>query len=138
MGTHNQIPLTDVNSQLYIRQVEEKMGTDNVVNHGKAQAAAKEVLKKLSKRKDPSVQKNKTSVCVFYAKGNCKRALDCPFSHQTVVPIKTSGSKIEKKKVVPDAMLKALPVAAAPSERDGAYPSQNPDSLGTQTRIFRS
>ena len=127
-----------MNSQLYIRQLEEKMGADQVVSHGKAQAAAKEVLKKLSKRKDPLVQKNKTVICVFYAKGNCKRSLDCPFSHQTEIPVKSSGNKIEKKRSVPESYLKEMPVAATPNEKDNDYISQNPHSLGTKTRNFRS
>jgi pre-mRNA-splicing factor RBM22/SLT11 len=83
LGTHNSIPMTDVNAQLYVRKMEAQFGQEAVVNHGKAERAAKEVLKKFVRQKaDPYTQKNKVVVCAFYKKGNCKRGVDCPFGHE--------------------------------------------------------
>jgi hypothetical protein len=45
-----------------------------VVNHGRAESAAKEVLKKLAKAQAaPYTMRNKSTICAFYQKGNCKR-----------------------------------------------------------------
>lgn len=45
-----------------------------MVNHGRAESAAKEVLKKLAKAKAaPYTMRNKSTICAFYQKGNCKR-----------------------------------------------------------------
>jgi len=60
-----------------------KMGNTAVVNHGKAESAAKEAIKKLAKSSfQPYAVKSKASICSFYVKGNCKRGSDCPFTHQ--------------------------------------------------------
>jgi pre-mRNA-splicing factor RBM22/SLT11 len=83
LGIHHSIPTTDVNAQVFVRSIEQKMGTASVVNHGKAESAAKQVLKKLvTASTDPYIQRNRTTICSFYVKGNCKRDKDCPFLHQ--------------------------------------------------------
>lgn len=136
------------------------MGGEAVVNHGKAESAAKEALKLMAKSSaDPYTQKNKTSFCAFYARGNCKRDKDCPFLHQ--MPHKTSSrngalvkarteraaavkaadeAEAEKNVDLKDAL--AIPVPApvgkekAASGSKSLYPSQNPALLGTSTRTF--
>ncbi|KAJ3273833.1 RNA binding motif protein 22 [Terramyces sp. JEL0728] len=125
LDTHNAIPMTD-------------MGGAEVVNHGKAESAAKEVLKKLAKATaDPYTQRNRTTVCAFYQKGNCKRDKDCPFLHE--MQEKKMSKKLkeqwkEKEKTVPLEKVLDLPVQAPPKEGDAnKYPSQNPALLGTST-----
>jgi pre-mRNA-splicing factor RBM22/SLT11 len=94
LGIHHSIPLTDVNAQVFVRSLEHKMGDAPIVNHGKAESAAKEVLKKLVKSStDPYTQRNRTSICAFYVKGNCKRDLECPFLHQMPDTKKTNLTK---------------------------------------------
>jgi pre-mRNA-splicing factor RBM22/SLT11 len=95
LGVHQSIPTTDVNAQVFVRSLEQKMGGAAVVNHGKAESVAKEVLKKLVKSTtDPYTQRNKTSICSFYIKGNCKRDKDCPFLHQMPENKKRIAKKI--------------------------------------------
>jgi pre-mRNA-splicing factor RBM22/SLT11 len=101
LGTHNAIPLTDVNSQLYVRRMEQEFGDALVVNHGKAESAAKEVLKKLVRQTaDPFTQKTKVVYCQFYKKGNCKREQECPFRHE--MPLEKSLTKTALKKGILD------------------------------------
>ncbi|KAJ3257630.1 RNA binding motif protein 22 [Boothiomyces macroporosus] len=143
LDTHNSIPMTDVNTQMYVRKMEAQMGGEEVVNHGKAESAAKEVLKKLAKASaDPYTQRNRTTVCAFYQKGNCKRDKDCPFLHE--MQEKKMSKKLkeqwkENEKTVPLEKVLDLPVQAPPKEGETSkYPTQNPALLGTSTRNFRS
>ena len=59
------------------------MGDTAVVNHGKAESAAKEVLKRLARGpNEPYKSGIKEHVCAFFIKGNCKRGVACPFKHE--------------------------------------------------------
>ncbi len=152
MGTHNSIPMSDVNSQIYVRKMEAQMGGAAVVNHGKAESAVKEVLKKIAKASaDPYTQRNKSSICAFYARGNCKRDKDCPFLHQMpgskkstssgggAVKTMTSDASEEQTKTVELEDALAVPVPApVGKDKTKNYPSQNPNLLGTSTRTFTS
>ena len=88
LESHSGMPTTDVNTQVYVRKMEQQMGDSAVVNHGKAESAAKEVLRKLSKGASQPYNKystgsaSRTPICPFYIKGNCKRDLDCPLRHE--------------------------------------------------------
>ncbi|KAH6592833.1 hypothetical protein BASA50_007883 [Batrachochytrium salamandrivorans] len=82
LESHSGMPTTDVNTQVYVRKMEEQMGDDKVVNHGKAEAAAKEVLRKLERKtSDLNQQKKRAVACAFFLKGICKRGEECPLSH---------------------------------------------------------
>nr|KAJ3418949.1 Pre-mRNA-splicing factor slt11 [Polyrhizophydium stewartii] len=83
LDSHGGMPSTDVNTQVYVRKMEEQMGDDKVVNHGKAESAAKEVLRKLARTSsDPYQTKSKAPLCSFFIKGICKRGLECPMRHE--------------------------------------------------------
>ena len=49
VDVHSAIPMSDINAQIHLRQKEKEMGTASVVNTGKAESVAKQVLQKLSK-----------------------------------------------------------------------------------------
>ena len=126
------------------------MAGQAVVNHGRAESAAKEVLKKIAKSKaDPYTQRNKSSVCAFYVRGNCKREGNCPFLHE--MPIKkgaagagssksttAANDKEDQEKTVDLEKVLELPVPAPVGKDKKSYPSQNPNLLGTATRTFTS
>lgn len=96
LQTHHSIPMSDVNSQVYVRSMEQKFNNASVVNHGLPEEAAKVVLSKLIKKATQPYQKrNRASRCAFYIKGNCKRDKDCPFLHE--MPEK---KKLEKHGVI--------------------------------------
>ncbi|KAJ3371052.1 RNA binding motif protein 22 [Kappamyces sp. JEL0680] len=158
LGTHNSIPMSDVNTQVYVRKMEAQIGGQAVVNHGKAESAAKQVLKKLvSSQSAPySVSRGKGTICAFYARGNCKRSENggsCPFVHEMPeggTRTRKAGASTSISKA-PDAaageepktlsIKEAIAVTPAPagSASDHAkYPSQNPNMLGTSTRSFRN
>ncbi|KAK6095351.1 hypothetical protein BDV3_006283 [Batrachochytrium dendrobatidis] len=82
LESHGGMPTTDVNTQVYVRKMEEQMGDDKVVNHGKAESAAKEILRKMAKKSlDPHQQQKRKVMCSFFFKGICKRGEECPLSH---------------------------------------------------------
>jgi hypothetical protein len=122
------------------------MGGAQVVNHGKAESAAKEVIKKLTKKAATPYQKRTdTMICSFYVKGNCKRADDCPFAHEMPPPkIKKSTLRKENIKIVgvveplnESTVIYADPENVATTSDVGLFPSQNANLLGTSTRNFK-
>ncbi|KAI8894721.1 hypothetical protein BC833DRAFT_603908 [Globomyces pollinis-pini] len=154
LNTHNAIPMSDVNTQMYIRNMEAKMGDSTVVNHGKAESAAKEVLKKLAKSAaDPYTRRNRSNVCAFYLKGNCKRDKACPFLHEvsdavllkhklkgqttTTKPIPTTTDDTNQQQTSQNASIALVP-PPPPGDSKDRYPSQNPSMLGTTTRTYRA
>jgi pre-mRNA-splicing factor RBM22/SLT11 len=122
------------------------MGGAQVVNHGKAESAAKEVIKKLTqKAATPYQKRSNTMICSFYVKGNCKRADDCPFAHEMPAPkIKKSTLRKENIKVVgviepskESKVIYADPENQVTSSDVGLFPSQKGNLLGTSTRSFK-
>lgn len=99
LEVHDSIPISDVNAQVYVHKLEAQMGDAQVVNHGKSESAAKEVIKKLTQKSSAPYQKRtKSMLCSFYIKGNCKRGEECPFTHEMPEP-KIKKSALKKKNV---------------------------------------
>ncbi|KAI8929340.1 hypothetical protein BC831DRAFT_444085 [Entophlyctis helioformis] len=83
------MPTDQVNTLYHVRNMEEQMGDNKVVNHGRAESAAKEVLKKLARKggepyqsQDQQQQKSRTMICSFFLRGTCKRGETCPLRHE--------------------------------------------------------
>ena len=51
------------------------------ISFGKADAAGKELLKRLA-RSDPGYKRNRPHLCSFFAKGSCSRGDECPYRHE--------------------------------------------------------
>lgn len=146
--------MSAVNTQVYVSKMEEKMGGAAVVNHGRAESAAKEVLKKLARAQtDPYSQRNRTAICAFYLKGNCKRDKDCPFLHEMPQKKKKAMAGLQGdeaivvakpiplvRKVPMNEMIVPLPPGSVVEKYilfHHRYPSQNSSILGTATRTFK-
>ena len=119
------------------------MNGQAVVNYGQAEQSAKQVLQKIHKGQTSSyVMRDRSSVCSFYAKGNCKRGPLCPFLHEMpdkkIVSATINKDDGKKDEQVSIEQLIELPLVPAPGKQKEKYPSQNPAVLGTTTRSFRS
>jgi len=82
-------PTSDINREFFAQNaeaaiadgIEGGVGASGAVNFGKADPAAKEMLKKLA-RNDPYYHRNKPHLCSFFAKGTCTRGDACPYRHE--------------------------------------------------------
>lgn len=93
---HHSVPMTDVNAQVFVRKIESQMGDAVIVNHGKSEAVAKKVIKKLAKEaSEPYAKRSKSIICSFYVKGNCKRGVECPFTHEMPAPKRVNTSLVK-------------------------------------------
>lgn len=105
-----------------------------VVNHGKAESAAKEVLKMIAKSQaDPYRMRNKSSICAFYQKGNCKREASCPFLHE--MRSVSSVKLLEEKKKATSEQVKRISVKDLELMKD--MPISEPPPGSTNGRYYQ-
>lgn len=93
LGVTQKAPTSAINREFYAQNIEaaiENGVEDNTsgggasggaVNFGRADPAAREMLKKLA-RQHPSYNRNKPHFCSFFAKGECNRGDACPYRHE--------------------------------------------------------
>ncbi|KAK4053065.1 Pre-mRNA-splicing factor slt11 [Microbotryomycetes sp. JL201] len=86
LGQRNQAPTSNINREYYAQNVEANLedAATGAVNFGKADSAAKDLLKRLA-RTDPGYKRNRPRLCTFYAKGACNRGDECPYRHELPV-----------------------------------------------------
>ncbi|KAI8816206.1 uncharacterized protein EV422DRAFT_298380 [Fimicolochytrium jonesii] len=89
LESQDSVPDSAVNKEFFIASVEGKLGNDSLINYAKADSAAREQLKRMS-RPDPYYKRNRPHICSFYVKGDCKRGDECPYRHE--LPIKNDMS----------------------------------------------
>ncbi|KAJ3049251.1 RNA binding motif protein 22 [Rhizophlyctis rosea] len=90
------VPQSNVNREFFVQNAEREMGNQSLVDYGKADSAAKEVLKKMT-RVEPYYKRNKPHICSFYVKGECKRGDECPFRHELPVANDLSNQNIKDR-----------------------------------------
>ncbi|KAJ3227528.1 RNA binding motif protein 22 [Clydaea vesicula] len=80
------VPKSDVNRQFFIAKMDSQLANnESLIDYGKADSAAKELLKKMS-RTEPYTQRNKPHICSFFVKGECNRGDECPYRHEQPLP----------------------------------------------------
>ena len=72
------IPTSEVNTEYFVQNMANREDADTTLRYGKADSAAKELLKSMT-RKDPYHDRNKVKPCSFFAKGECHKGNACPF-----------------------------------------------------------
>ena len=91
LGVTSKAPTSAINREFYAQNVEAALengvqdntagASGGAVNFGKADPAAREMLKKLA-RQHPSYNRNRPHLCSFFAKGECNRGDTCPYRHE--------------------------------------------------------
>lgn len=79
-------PTSAINREYYAQNMEGKIeeGASGAISFGKADAAGRELLKRLA-RSDPGYKRNRPHLCSFFAKGSCSRGDECPYRHELPV-----------------------------------------------------
>lgn len=96
MNIQDGVPRSDVNREFFVQSVEGKLGNDSLVDYGKADSVAKEVLKKMT-RTEPYYKRNRAHICSFFVKGICKRGDECPYRHEMPVENDLSHQNIKDR-----------------------------------------
>ncbi|WVQ86060.1 pre-mRNA-splicing factor SLT11 [Cryptococcus sp. DSM 104549] len=84
LGRKGQAPMSDINKQYYIQNLEAQMADSpdgQSFDSEVANRAGREMLKNLA-RSDPNYKRNRPHLCSFFVKGECKRGGECPFRHE--------------------------------------------------------
>ncbi|KAJ3042707.1 RNA binding motif protein 22 [Rhizophlyctis rosea] len=90
------VPKSNVNREFFVQNAEKQLGDQSLVDYGKADSAAKEVLKKMS-RVEPYYKRNRAHICSFFVKGQCNRGDACPFRHELPVENDLSNQNIKDR-----------------------------------------
>jgi len=100
LAVQSEAPTSDINREYYAQNMEAKVcdhstwttrlsnlypskldGDKNGLGTGKTKSAGKDMLKELA-RTDPYYKRNRTHICSFFVKGDCKRGNECPYRHE--------------------------------------------------------
>lgn len=87
LGQKSAAPTSAINREYYAQNMEGKLedgSASGAISFGKADAAGKELLKRLA-RSDPGYKRNRPHLCSFFAKGSCSRGDECPYRHELPV-----------------------------------------------------
>ena len=71
-------------------------GNKSGLDSGRASSAGKEMLKQLA-RTDPYYKRNRSHVCSFFVKGDCKRGTECPYRHEMPVDNDLSNQNLQDR-----------------------------------------
>lgn len=104
LGNTSMVPNSNVNTEYYVTNMS-KSDQSYSSRIGKADSAAKEMLKSLSR---PSQHKNKTRVCSFFQKGECQKGDACPFRHEIALGSQSNASIKDKYHGVNDPLAKKI------------------------------
>ncbi|KAL8286152.1 hypothetical protein RQP46_004640 [Phenoliferia psychrophenolica] len=98
LGQRSQAPTSAINREYFAQNKESKIdeGPTGALTYGKADAAGKELLKRLA-RSDPYYKRNRPHICSFYAKGACNRGDECPYRHELPVENEMSHQNIKDR-----------------------------------------
>ncbi|GJJ12599.1 hypothetical protein Clacol_006842 [Clathrus columnatus] len=82
LALKNEAPTSDVNREYYSQNMDGKLdGNKSGLDSGRAVSAGKDMLKQLA-RTDPYYKRNRSHICSFFQKGECKRGDECPYRHE--------------------------------------------------------
>lgn len=87
LGKQDDAPTQLINKLYYTQMMEaelEKVGEGGSLDDHhdpRGLSVGKEVLKSMA-RKDPYYKRNRAHLCTFFAKGECNRGNECPFTHE--------------------------------------------------------
>ena len=104
LGTYGAVPNSLVNTEYYVSNMAISDQSDSS-RIGKADSAAKEMLKSMSR---PSINRNKIRVCSFFQKGECQKGDACPFRHEIAVGTQSNTSTRDKYHGVNDPLVKKI------------------------------
>ncbi|RKO87716.1 hypothetical protein BDK51DRAFT_9016, partial [Blyttiomyces helicus] len=96
LNVQDAVPRSDVNREFFVQKVEGELGNESLTNYGKADSAAKEILKKMA-RVEPYYKRNRPHICSFFVKGECRRGDECPFRHELPVENELSHQNIKDR-----------------------------------------
>ncbi|KAJ3183587.1 Pre-mRNA-splicing factor slt11 [Gaertneriomyces sp. JEL0708] len=96
LNNRDDAPTSDINKQYHVANMEDKLGNDSLVNYAKADSAARERLRAIS-RPEPYYKRNRQHICSFYVKGLCNRGAECPFRHELPVENELSNQNINDR-----------------------------------------
>ncbi|KAJ3091709.1 RNA binding motif protein 22 [Quaeritorhiza haematococci] len=96
LNVHDDVPRSQVNREYFVQKVEGELGNNSLTDYGKADSAAKEILRKMA-RTQPYYKRNRPHICSFYVKGECKRGDECPYRHELPVENELSHQNIKDR-----------------------------------------
>lgn len=121
LNVNEKLPSSDVNRQYFINKMDAQLGNESLIDYGKTDAAARELLSSISTRSEPYYARNKPHLCSFFQKGQCNRGDECPYRHENPHPDSetTSRQNIKdrfhgRKDVVAEKILNKVGLSAIP------------------------
>lgn len=87
LGKQDEAPTQLINKLYYTQMMEaelEKVGEGGTLDDHhdpRGLSVGREVLKSMA-RKEPYYKRNRAHLCSFFAKGECNRGNECPFTHE--------------------------------------------------------
>ena len=85
LKSFSEMPSTAVNAEYYIQNMEKSLDSQDNNRVGRADSAAKELIKKASRSSSAPYDTTKTKVCTMYLAGQCNKGSYCPFRHEASI-----------------------------------------------------